>query len=186
MAHTSDPPSAADLREAALGYLARYASTETGLRRILGRRIEKWKRLQTEVSPEELAKLRETADQVVVNLVQGGILDDRQFAEAKGQSLRREGRSTRAARAKLLAKGVPAPLAQEAVPEDPVAELAAAVMTARRRHLGPFRHGDPGDADDTSRELARLVRAGFSMAVAQRALALEPEEAEALIQEMRR
>ena len=38
------PPDAASLREAALKYLARYATTEAGLRQVLHRRIDLWAR----------------------------------------------------------------------------------------------------------------------------------------------
>ena len=41
------PPDERDLHDAALDYLARYAATEVGLRRVLVRRIERWARRAT-------------------------------------------------------------------------------------------------------------------------------------------
>jgi regulatory protein len=40
------PPSAAQLLEAALTHVARYASTEASLMRVLRRRLDRWARLQ--------------------------------------------------------------------------------------------------------------------------------------------
>ncbi|HVY16909.1 MAG TPA: RecX family transcriptional regulator [Rhodopila sp.] len=184
MTDPSVPPSAAELKEVALGYLARYAATETGVRRILMRRVDKWRSKQADVDQAILQNLQEIVGQVVAGLVRNGYLNDREFAATKGRSLRRDGRSTRTARAKLLLKGVPAALAREALPDDPTADLAAAVTTARRRRLGPFRPASRATSEDAARDLARLLRAGFSMAIARRALGMTPEEAEALLQDV--
>jgi regulatory protein len=85
--------------------------------------------------------------------------------------------------ARLAAKGVDAEAARAAVPEDTDTELAAALILARRRRLGPFR---TDAAADLQRELAALARAGFSRAVATQALAMPREEAEALVTAFRR
>ena len=64
--------------------------------------------------------------------------------------------------------------------KDPEQELAAALIHARKRRLGPWRKLDP-TPELRRRELANLARAGFQSAVAGRALKLEQEEAEARI-----
>jgi regulatory protein len=186
MTECSPEPTPAALRDAALRYIARYASTEAGLRRVLTNRIDRWRARQDDIPQDTIARLRTAIDDVVAALVQAGLVNDGTFAEAKGTSLRREGRSGRASRAKLIAKGVSAELVKQALPDDPEADLAAAVMTARRRRLGAFGEGTQAAARDGSRDLAKLVRAGFSIGIAQRALAMDPEEAEALIRDARR
>jgi regulatory protein len=186
MTDRSAPPTTADLRNVALGYLARYAATEMGLRRVLTNRIEKWRSQQAEIDADIASALHKSVNEVIANVVQTGLVNDQAFAEMKGLSLRREGRSSRSARAKLMTKGVPPALAHEVLPDDPEADLAAAVMTARRRRLGPFHDPRRGDAADGARALATLTRAGFSMGIAQRALAMPTEEAEALIEQARR
>jgi regulatory protein len=186
MSDLSPPPTGAELREAALAYIARYASTEAGIRRILTRRIEKWRSGQSEVNTAVMTEIRTAIEDVIAALVSAGLVNDVEFAAAKGNSLRREGRSGRAVRTKLLAKGVPADLVHQALLDDPEAELAAAVMTARRRRLGVFGASDRAEAADLSRDLAKLLRAGFSLAVARRALEMAPEDAEALIRDARR
>lgn len=186
MPDSSSPPSAPELREAALTYIARYASTEASVRRVLMRRVEKWRSQQPETAAEIIPEIRSRVEEVIKALVKAGLVDDLAFAVARGNSLRREGRSGRAARMKLLTKGVSAALIGEALPDDPEAELAAAVMTARRRRLGAFGQPETGEPRDLSRDLAKLLRAGFSLSVAQRALAMDPEDADTLIREARR
>jgi regulatory protein len=84
--------------------------------------------------------------------------------------------------AHLAAKGVGADTAQAALEAEETDELAAALMLARRRRIGPFRDGD----GDRMRELAMLARAGFSQAVASEALRTPREEAEAIVTRVRR
>ncbi len=186
MTEATPPPTQTELREAALSYIARYSSTELGLRRILTNRVDRWRSQQPDAPPDTITRLRTIVDQVVATLVQGGLVNDKSFAEAKAASLRRQGRSRRSSRARLIAKGVSAELVKQALPDDPDADLAAAVMTARRRRLGAFGNRSGAVAHDGSRDLAKLVRAGFSIATAQRALAMESEEAEELIRDARR
>ena len=113
-------------------------------------------------------------------------MNDATYAEARARSLLRSGRSRRAATAQLAAKGVDAATAQSALPSDEGSELAAALVLARRRRIGPFRTGPTPDAAAQRRELGMLARAGFPQDVARRALATDPEQAEALVNEFRR
>ena len=77
-------------------------------------------------------------------------------------------------------------MARAALPDDPEAELDAALVLARKRRIGPFRRGDVPDLAGKRRELAMLARAGFPQPVAANALAMGAEEAEARILEFRR
>ncbi len=74
---------------------------------------------------------------------------------------------------------MPGALTDAAVPDDPAAELAAALAYIRRRRMGPFR--SPPDPEQRLRDLARLARAGFSQSVAEQALGLNADAAETLI-----
>ncbi|MBR0647945.1 RecX family transcriptional regulator, partial [Roseomonas hellenica] len=87
-------------------------------------------------------------------------------------------RSRRAIGAHLAAKGVDADTAEAALPEDPEAELDAALAQCRRRRVGPFARA-PEDAAMRLKALAALARGGFSHAIAKRALDMDAEEAEA-------
>ncbi len=177
------PPDEAALHEAALAYLARFAATEATLTRALLRRIDRWaRRSESPVAAAQTAAARAAARAVVARLVAAGAVDDRGFAEARATRLRRAGRSRRAVAAHLAARGVDAATRGTALPDDPEAELAAAVAFARRRRLGPF---GTGQEPAGPRVLAAFARAGFAQEVARTALALAPEEAEAILARLR-
>jgi len=130
------------------------------------------------------AGARHAAREVVAKLVASGVIDDAAFATARARRLNRAGRSRRAVTAHLLARGVDRDLAGEALPDDPEAELAAALAFARRRRVGPFRTGE-ADADLRRREAGMLARAGFGQEIATRALRMDPDEAEAAVLRLR-
>jgi regulatory protein len=180
----STPPDAGSLHQAALTYLARYAATEAGLRRMLFRRIDTWARgaVDRDLVAERVAAARQAAGEVVVRLAASGAVSDTAFAESRARSLVNAGRSRRAVAARLAAKGVDAELAQAVLPEDAETELASALVLARKRRIGPFR---PSDEADRQREFGILARAGFPRAVAERALDADAEEAEAAIRRLR-
>jgi regulatory protein len=177
-------PDSAALHEAALAHLARYAATRAGLVRVLDRRVERWVREAGPDAAGALSGLRETVRAVVAQLAAAGAVDDAAFAAGRSATLVRAGRSRRAIAAHLAARGIVGEDARAALPDDPEAELAAAVMLARRRRIGPFRTDDR-DADPR-RELGMLARAGFSHDLAARALGMDAETAEALIARVRR
>jgi regulatory protein len=177
------PPDSGSLHAAALAYLARFAATEAGLKRMLARRIESWARA-AEAEPETIAaacaQARAAIPAIVARLVGSGVLNDSTFAQSRARSLARAGRSGRAIVAHLAAKGVPPPLAKRAMPANPEQELAAALIHARKRRLGPWRKTDPAP-ETPGRELASLARAGYAQDIARRALGTAREDAEALI-----
>jgi regulatory protein len=186
MASTSDSgaPDAGSLYQAALTYLARYAATEAGLRRVLLRRIDTWARgaVDRDLVAEQVKAARQAAGEVVARLVASGAVSDAAFAESRARSLVHAGRSRRAVAARLAAKGVNAELAQAVLPEDAETELVSALILARKRRIGPFRTS--GEAD-RQREFGILARAGFPRAVAERALDADAEEAEEAIRRLR-
>ena len=182
-------PTPASLNEAALSYLARFAATEAGLRAVLNRRIERWARATADERDSiatQTESLTQEARQIAARLVASGLIDDAAYAQSRATGLLRAGRSRRAVTARLAAKGVSGDLARAALPEDPDAELDAALVLARKRRIGPFRRGEAPDPAGKRRELAMLARAGFPQPIAARALAMEAEEAAARIIEFRR
>lgn len=184
-------PDAAALQEAALEYLARYASTEAGVRRVLERRIDRWARraaaeFDGEIIAAQAAAARAVARDVAARLVAVGAVNDTAYAENRARNLLRAGRSRRAAAAHLAAKGVDPATARSVLPEDAQSELAAAVVLARKRRIGPFRRGAAPDEAGRRRELGVLARAGFPQSVARQALAMDPDDAEAMVIQLRR
>ena len=153
------------LENAAIYYLKRYASSTANLKSVLMRRVLK-SALHHETDVEEG---RRWIDDVVTKLQNTGYLDDRQYTETRIHSLYARGLSLRAIRMKLSEKGVPADIVMEAVEmlceESKNPELQAAITTARRRKLGPYRvRGDR--QENRERDLASLARGGFSYDIA--------------------
>lgn len=179
------PPDEATLHEAALSHLARYGATRATLLRALDRRIDRWARAQEgiDVAPM-VAAARGAARAVVARLAASGVVDDAAFAAARARRLTRAGRSRRAASAHLAARGVTGEAMRAALPEDAERDFAAAVAFTRRRRFGAFRAGE-ADAEARRRELAAMARAGFDQPAARRALALAPEEAQAVLAALR-
>jgi regulatory protein len=186
MSHDASPPDAASLHEAGLAYLARYSATRATLSRALNRIVDRWLRAASGPDAAQLAAAAKRAvPEVVARLAAAGAVDDAAFAQARARKLGRTGHSRRAAAAHLASRGVPAELVRTTLPADETAELAAAAVYMRRRRLGPFRAGAP-PPEARLKELAALARAGFSGAMASRALALSSDEAEALLLQHRR
>lgn len=181
-------PDRARLHDAAIRHLARYATTSAGLLRVLSRRIDRWARA-TEAEPEAVLAARAVAQGVVDALASAGLVNDAEFAAARARSLTRSGRSRRAVTAHLAQRGVGPDILEAAVPDDAEAELAAAVLLARKRRLGPF-GATATDAEARHKAmhkaLAAFARAGFSQDTARKALAMEADAAEALIIRLRR
>jgi regulatory protein len=185
------PPDAGDLHDAALNYLARYAATEAALRRVLERRVERWARRaamdgDAETVAAQAAAACAVVPDVVHRLAAAGAVNDAAYAESRARSLVRAGRSRRAVALHLAAKGVDPATAQLALPEDNTSELAAALALARKRRIGPFRRGAAPDEAGRRRELAVLARAGFPQSVARQALAVDADQAETLVNRLRR
>jgi regulatory protein len=148
------------LQRAALHYLERYAAPTAQLRRVLQRKVALSCRHHGE-APGDFAVL---VEEVVTRCVAAGLVDDERFAQARAQSLRRKGQSSRAIAVRLSAKGVGRGLVEEASRATEDEELAAARLAARRKRLGPWSRGDR--AADRQKHLAALARAGFSMTIA--------------------
>lgn len=184
------PPDESALRDAALAYLARFAATEAGLRRVLERRVMRWARLAEpecggDVAAEAAKAARAVIPRIVAKLAAAGAVDDATFAASRARRLTRAGKSRAASGAHLAARGVDAATAAAALDADPEAELAAALALAARRRIGPFRAGAPPDPAGMLRELGVLARAGFPRTIAERALRLDRMEADARLTALR-
>jgi regulatory protein len=161
-------------------YIERFATTSVHLRRVLARRAERARR----VHGGDAAETAGWIDQVVDRLVRLGLVDDARYAADRAASLRRLGRGPGRIRALLAAKGVARAMIERVLEETSEslsgedASLAAALAYVKRRRFGTFGTA-PSDrierARKHARELAALGRAGFSYAIARRALAGEAE-----------
>lgn len=160
------------LYNSALFYLQRYASTAGQLRRVLQRKLKRAEMKGEEIPPQAAQWIEKTVEKCVAL----GFVNDRLYAESRVQSLRRQGRAKLYIQRSLQEKGVEAPLIAELLADDPEVEQTAASRYAQRRRLGR----DPSP-EGRQKDLAKLMRAGFSMSHAKKALAeclAPPEEDE--------
>ncbi|WP_419899679.1 regulatory protein RecX [Roseomonas sp. USHLN139] len=176
-------PDAARLREAALQHLARFAATELGLARVLARRVDRWaRRAEAEGQDREqiaaaIIQARADIAEIARKLTEAGAVDDAAFAASRARRLNQAGRSQRAIRAHLAARGVTPDTAESVLEEAPLDELAAALGQLKRRRAGPFA-AEPPDLAARMKAMGALARAGFSQDIASRALDMAREEAE--------
>ena len=145
-----------------LAYLDRYGGPRMRVERALSRRARR-KGLEADAAAEIV-----TAAMVKLDALD--VIDDRAFAMSKARGLRGRGTSARAAQAKLMATGIPAHLAAEALAaqdadsEDP--ERAAAERFVQRRRFGPWRLDAQVRADRRDKDIAAMARAGFPVRLA--------------------
>lgn len=163
----------AALEQAALSYLNRFDSSARNLKRVLMGVVRRAEREGAELDREQV---RAWIEELLERYAASGLIDDRRYAAALADSLRRRGGSGRAIRHKLAARGVDGDVADRALADadrdSDDAELEAARALVRRRRLGPFRPADERVAR-RARDLGALARAGFSLDVARRALEIE-------------
>ncbi|WP_439534034.1 regulatory protein RecX [Polymorphobacter sp.] len=169
------PLDAPGLEALALHYAARYATTRQKLRRYLDRKLRErpWHG-DAPADPEAL----------VERLAGLGYVDDAAWAASRTRDMASRGLGRRRIVQTLAAAGVVTdPGAEDEAEDDvPPSPFAAAILFARRRHLGPFaRESRLDPAVVQRRALAAMLRAGHDFDVARRVLAARSEaEADAL------
>jgi len=166
------------LENAALYYLQRFSSSSANLQKVLMRKVDKSLRHHGEPDREEAAAW---VAQVAEKMKGLGYVDDAAYAQTKVRAFHRQGRSARATRQALAAKGVPADLTAEALKAlseeetltDP--DLAAAATLARKRRFGPYRPEEERQ-ERFDKDLAALGRAGFDYETARKVLEADSVE----------
>ena len=92
----------------------------------------------------------------------------------------RRGLGARRVKAQLRADGIAGADADDAVAAAEASALGAALGFARRRRFGPFAAHPADDPGRRERQVAAFARAGHSLALARRILAVPPGDADAL------
>ncbi len=152
----------------AIYYLQRYSATEKHLTTVLQRQLMNKARKGEEIPPQAPQWVAETVQKCVAL----GLVNDRAFAESRIHSLRRQGRSLSYIKQHLQLKGVAkeliADLLQDTSPED---EATAAQRFAQKRRLGQAQ-----TPEARQKELAKMLRAGFSYDIARTALTVRKDD----------
>jgi regulatory protein len=157
------PLTANKLRQLALAYVGRYATSSGKLATYLDRKLRErgW---SDDGEP--------FVGDIVNRMVDLGYVDDRAFAEARTRQLQRRGYGSARVRLSLQRDGIAEQLQAEMVVMDEDGAFDVALSFARRRRLGPFANQVP---DKLAREkaIAAMVRAGHSYQLAKRVIGLD-------------
>lgn len=158
------PVDAERLREMALRYVGRFATTRAKLGDYLRRKLRErgW---SGEAEPD--------VNGLVDRLVELGYVDDAAFALAKSRSLTARGYGEGRVRQALKLAGVRDDDGQEARDSAESEALEAALKFARRRKVGPFAvsRADPAERQ---KALAAMIRAGHSFTLSKALVDAEP------------
>ncbi len=161
------------LRNSALYYLERYASSSGHLRRLLLAKVARSARAHGDDLEMDAEAGAASVEALIAELLGAGLLDDARYAGERARVLHRRGASARAIRAGLLAKEIEADDIERALAglreEAAEPELAAALAYARRRQLGPYRAADARKSR-REKDLAALGRKGFGYDMARRVI----------------
>jgi regulatory protein len=152
------------LRELALRYVGKYATTRARLRQYLGRKLRE--RGWESVDAPDLEGL-------AARFAELGLIDDAAFALAKSRSLSVRGYGKRRLVGELRRAGVDEADGADAAAHAEEEAVEAALRLARRRRIGPFA---PQAADPHQREkwIAAMVRAGHGFGLAKAISSMPP------------
>lgn len=160
------PLSEESLKEMALAYVGRFATTRAKLASYLKRKLRERGWAGAEDPPVEA---------LVSRFAASGLVDDAAYALSKSRSLAERGYGAGRLRHSLLAAGVEEAdsLGARELADEQAAE--AALRFARRRRIGPFAAAPP-DRKGREKALAAMVRAGHSFELARALVDCPPGE----------
>ncbi|WP_370182897.1 regulatory protein RecX [Alteriqipengyuania sp.] len=159
------PLNEASLRDLALSYAGRYATTAAKLKHYLQRKL-RTRGWAGEAEP--------ALDALIERFVELGYINDVAFAETRTRDLLRRGYGARRVAKALHHAGVDTD-EHDLAPPSEAETRAAALAFARRRRLGPFATDRP-DERGREKQLAALVRAGHDFDTARALVDAESEE----------
>lgn len=159
------PLNSAELRQLALAYVGRYATSRAKLAGYLRRKLAERGWDEEDAPPIE---------EVVEAMAAQRFVDDRAYADMKAGGLARRGYGVRRVRQALDAAGIEGSDAEEALRMVEEDKEAVALAYAKRRRLGPF-SSDPANLAKREKALAAMLRAGHEYLTARRILDLSPE-----------
>ncbi len=176
-------PTPERLANIALYYLARYAATESSLRRVLENRVRRAAMQDATFAVDREAQdaLAQAIDRLVEQHKASGVINDEAFAAMKVGSLRRAGRSARRITQTLAVKGIKVEATQRALDsyeqdEGDDQEMKAAIQFAKKKKMGRFAPPPPPATESAlvakrkNKEVAVMARAGFSFDVIRKVL----------------
>ncbi len=148
------------LKNIALYYLQRFETSESNLRHVLNRRVNKY---MLENPQENKEVFLQWIDEVVKETMIAGYVDDERFAEMKIRGYILAGKPKKYIWQKLKLKGIDDALLQRLLDEQECDEFLLAINFVKKKKLGI-------NPENYQKDLAKLVRAGFDLRTSQKAL----------------
>ncbi|GLR48657.1 regulatory protein RecX [Sphingomonas astaxanthinifaciens] len=163
------------LRELALAYVARFATSRAKLLTYCRRKLRErgW---SGETEPD--------LDRLVDRIRELGFIDDRAFAGMKTASLLRRGYGRGRVRATLAASGIGEEDGAEALERAETEALAAALRFAERKRIGPYATAPMHDPAAREKAIGAMIRAGHSFDLARRVVAATPSQLNEILTEI--
>ena len=156
----------------ALHYLGSYQASRAKLRVILKRFAAR------KIDSDDEQAIAKAIEDVILLMVDYGYVNDESLAASKTRQAVLSGQSRRQLTAKLKQMGVDDEITEKALKarqtdwHDP--EWAAILIAARKKRVGPF--GAAVDFEGQQKQMAKLARAGFSLDLIRKCLAIEDRE----------
>lgn len=166
------PLSAAQLRDLALSYAARYATSAAKLERYLARKLRErgWEE-EADGGPPDIAA-------IVEHFVEKGYVDDAAYARMRAGDLLRRGYGANRINQALGQAGIGEGVREDVAPGE-AGKRRAALHLARKRRFGPFavqgEDGQPADREKREKAIAAMLRAGHSFDHARAVIDAESE-----------
>ncbi len=157
------PPTKARLKNIALYYLERFETSEDNLRAVLKRRIDKYAFFDKEYDKTNAYSF---VDEIVEECCEKNFVNDERFSEFKINSYLRAGKPKRYIEQKLKQKGISEQTINQIFEKIEYNEFDTALLFAQKKKIGPFRESEAKREEYKQKDLASLVRAGFSFDVA--------------------
>ncbi len=156
----------AALRELALAYVGRFATSGARLVRYLERKVrERGWAGEGHADPEALA----------ARFAELGYIDDASYARMKGSSMQRRGLGVARIRGALAADGITEPDRADALDEARASRWEAADVLARRKRIGPYA-SEKADPVLREKHMGVFLRAGHDMGTARAWVHSDPGE----------
>jgi regulatory protein len=145
------------LRDLALHYVGRYATSRAKLASYLNRKIRERGWAEGQDAPDIAA--------LVEDFARAGYVDDAGFAASRARSLTQRGYGLRRVSEDLRAKGIDEPDAAPALSESEAERWQSADRFARRRRFGPYA-SEAASPDQQQKQLQAFLRAGHGFEIA--------------------
>jgi regulatory protein len=159
------PLNEAKIRDLALKYVGRFATSRAKLRDYLSRKIRE--RGWDGERPPDLAALADRFAEI-------GYIDDAAYAFGKSRALTGRGYGKRRVVEQLRVAGIEEQDGRAACDHADEQAVAAALRFAERRRLGPFAQIAPGDRKALDKAIGAMIRAGHGFALARAIVAMPP------------